>query len=166
MADFDKKFTHNKFKTRFNTSRQDWSTPKELFNKLNKEFNFEWDLAAEQDNALCNKFYSKEQDGLKQKWEGVCWLNPPYGDKSSKMVNWIKKAYDDTQENPNLIVVMLIPARTNTKWFANYIAQCCEVRFIIGRPKFGNAKDGLPQPLLFAVFKKSKSPTKFSLFYL
>lgn len=153
------------FNKKFDSIKQDWTTPKILFDKLNKEFNFEYDLAADKDNALCSKFYTKEDDGLKQNWSGICWLNPPYGDKSSKMVDWIKKAYLTTQENPELTVVMLIPARTNTKWFHNYCMKAAEVRFICGRPKFGDSKHGLPQPLILLVFKKSDN-TKFSSFYL
>ena len=153
------------FKNKFDSIKQDWNTPKSLFDKLNDEFNFKWDLAATKENSLCSKYYTKETDGLKQEWVGVCWLNPPYGDKSSKMVDWIKKAHQSTQENPDLTVVMLIPARTNTKWWANYIMKSAEIRFIVGRPKFGDSKHGLPQPLVLVIFKKSEY-TKFSSFYL
>ncbi len=153
------------FTKKFDSIKQDWTTPKILFNKLNQEFNFEYDLAADKNNALCAKFYTKDNDGLKQNWDGICWLNPPYGDKSSKMVDWIKKSYNDSQINPNLTVVMLIPARTNTKWFHNYCMKAAEVRFICGRPKFGDSKHGLPQPLILLVFKKSDK-TKFSSFNL
>jgi site-specific DNA-methyltransferase (adenine-specific) len=149
------------FNNKFASIRQDWNTPRPLFDKLNKEFNFEWDLAATKENALCNKFYSKENDGLKQKWSGNCWCNPPYGDRNSKMVDWIKKSYNDTQSNLNLTVVMLIPNRSNTNWFVNYIAKSHEVRFITGRPRFGNTIHGLPQPLLIVIFKKSETPTKW-----
>lgn len=152
MASFEKKFE---------SIKQDWNTPKELFNKLNNEFNFEWDLAASSDNTLCQNFYTKEDNGLTKTWNGTCWLNPPYGDKDSKMVDWIKKAHNDTQNNPNLTVVMLIPARTNTKWFHNYCMKSYEVKFICGRPKFGDSKHGLPQPLIVVVFKKS-GHTNFS----
>jgi len=153
------------FSKKFDSIRQDWNTPKTLFDKINDEFNFEWDLAADKDNALCPKFYDKENDGLKQNWNGVCWLNPPFGDKSSKMVDWIKKAYTDSQINPNLTVVMLIPARTNTKWFHLYCMKAAELKFICGRPKFGDNKHGLPQPLILVVFKKSND-IKFSSFNL
>jgi len=153
------------FNNKFASIRQDWNTPKVLFDKLNQEFNFECDLAASKDNALCQKFYTEQDDGLKQKWTGICWLNPPYGDKKSKMVDWIKKAYFETQDNPDLTVVMLIPSRTNTKWFANYCMKAAELKFICGRPKFSDAKHGLPQPLILVVFKKSEN-TKFSSFYL
>jgi site-specific DNA-methyltransferase (adenine-specific) len=80
------------------------------------------------------------------------------------MVDFVKKAYNDSQTNENLTVVMLIPARTNTKWFHNYCMKAAEVRFICGRPKFGDSKHGLPQPLILVVFKKSDT-TKFSSFH-
>jgi len=153
------------FNNKFDSIRQDWDTPQLLFDKVNKEFNFEWDLAASKENTKCPKFFTQQDDGLKQKWEGVCWLNPPYGDKSSKMVDWIKKAYNDTQLNSELTVVMLIPARTNTKWFHQFCMKAAELKFICGRPKFGDGKHGLPQPLILVVFKKSDE-TKFSSFDL
>lgn len=149
------------FNNKFDSIRQDWNTPKDLFEKINEEFHFEWDLASSLDNALCSNFYTKEEDGLKQNWTGTCWLNPPYGDKSSKMVDWIKKAYLDTQNNSDLTVVMLIPARTNTKWFHEYCMKSYEIKFICGRPKFRDSKHGLPQPLVLVVFKKSET-TKFT----
>lgn len=154
------------FTKKFDSVRQDWTTPKVLFDKLNQEFNFEWDLAASAGNKLCKNFYTKENDGLTKDWNGIAWLNPPFGCKSSKMIDWIKKSYNETQKNSNLTVVMLIPARTNCKWFADYIMKAAEVRFIIGRPKFGNCIHGLPQPLLLAVFKQTNQPTKYSPFYL
>lgn len=153
------------FTGKFTSTRQDWNTPKSLFEPLNAEFKFTVDLAASTENALAPKFYTKELDGLKQPWEGVCWLNPPFGDKSSKMVDWIKRAYMQSQRNPDLTVVMLIPARTNTRWFHQYCMKAAEVRFICGRPKFGGATHGLPQPLVLIVFKKS-SQTKFTSQYL
>lgn len=156
MASFNKKF---------DSIKQDWNTPIDLFKKLDDEFHFEYDLAANSENALCSKFYNKDDNGLAQKWHGICWLNPPYGDKSSKMVDWIKKAYSDSRINSNLTVVMLIPARTNTRWFHNYCMKATEIRFICGRPKFGDNKHGLPQPLILVIFKKGKS-IKFSSFYL
>lgn len=157
MASFNKKFE---------STKQTWETPKILFDKLNKEFNFEWDLAASKENALCEKYFDKENNALEQRWKGTCWLNPPYGDKSNKMVDWIKKAYDECQINPHLKVVMLIPARTNTKWFHEYCMKAAEIRFICGRPKFGDAKYGLPQPLCLVIFQQTIFPTRFKSFYL
>lgn len=154
------------FTKKFDSVRQDWTTPRILFDKLNQEFNFKWDLAASKENTLCKNFYTKENNGLEKDWNGICWLNPPYGDKSSKMVDWIKKSYAETQKNKDLTVVMLIPARTNCKWFADYIMKAAEIRFIIGRPKFGNCLHGLPQPLILVIFKQTNQETKYSPFYL
>jgi phage N-6-adenine-methyltransferase len=155
----------SKFDKRFISVSQERTTPQSLFDKLNEEFHFEWDLAADVKNTKCSKFYTKEDDGLKQKWNGACWLNPPYGDKSSTIAKWVKKAFDESLSNPNLTVVMLIPARTNTKWFHQYCMKACELKFICGRPCFGDVPHGLPQPLVLIVFKKSDH-TRFSSFYL
>jgi site-specific DNA-methyltransferase (adenine-specific) len=80
------------------------------------------------------------------------------------MVNWIKKAFESTQnENDDLTVVMLIPARTNTNWFHKYCLKSYEIKFIEGRPKFEGSKHGLPQPLCIVVFKNIKyNQTKFT----
>lgn len=153
------------FTGKFDSNRQDWDTPDSIYLPLDAEFHFQTDLAASPDNARCVRYFTKEQDGLKQPWDGVCWLNPPFGDKSSKMVDWIKRAYEESQRNPNLTVVMLIPARTNTRWFHQFCMQAAEVRFICGRPKFADATHGLPQPLVIIVFKKS-AKTIFTSFQL
>src|ERR1035437_122485 len=105
------------FGSKFNSKKQDWTTPRTLFDKLNNEFHFEWDLAASKENALCSNYYTKELNGLNQEWlSASCFINPPFGDSGSKLSDWVKKAYVSTQANINLKVVMLIPARTNTKW--------------------------------------------------
>lgn len=147
---------------KFESKKQEWATPQDLFDQLNEEFKFTLDLAASPEDAKCPNYYTKEIDGLAQDWNGMCWLNPPYGSKEYKLENWIKKAYHSTQSNNECIVVMLIPARTNTRWWHNYCMNAAEVKFICGRPKFGNAKHGLPQPLAIIVFKQHDGNTKFS----
>ena len=155
------------FTRKFESTRQDWPTPRSLYDPLNAEFQFEWDLAASSENALAPRYYTKEQDGLKQPWSGVCWLNPPFGQQSAKMVDWIKRAFDETQIRDDLTVVMLIPARTNTRWFHRYCMKAAEVRFICGRPRFGDATHGLPQPLVLVVFRKHVgTETRFGSFTL
>ena len=153
------------FTNKFESKKQDWTTPKSLFDKLDQEFHFEWDLAADKNNALCERSYTKEDDSLKQNWDGVCFLNPPFNTKDSKVKDWIKKAYLDTQINENLIVVMILPARTYNKYYHEYCMKAAEIKFICGRIKFGDNKHGLPQPILICIFKKSNE-TKFSSFYL
>lgn len=137
------------FKTKFESKRQDWETPDELFVSLNEEFNFTLDVCATKENAKCKTFFSVEDNGLEQTWIGVCWMNPPFGVQGK----WVRKAFEESRKGT--IVVCLLPARTNTLWWHNYCMKG-EIRFIKGRPKFKGAKHGLPQPLAIVIFRKGK----------
>lgn len=129
----------------FSSKTDLWETPQELFDELNLEFRFQTDVCALPENAKCEVFYTPEQDGLAQEWTGVCWCNPPYGRQIGK---WVKKAAES-----DATVVMLLPARTDTKWFHDYILQNAEVRFIKGRLKFGGSKNSAPFPSMICVFR-------------
>ena len=147
------------FAGKFDSAKQDWETPQELFDELNKEFNFTLDAAASSQNKKTKRFFSKEVDGLSQSWRGeTVWLNPPYGDKGYKISDWVKKASDERLNGAT--TVMLIPARTNTNWFHDVCLKYGEVRFLRGRPKFGNAAHGLPQPLCFVIFRAALGEKK------
>lgn len=149
-------------KEKFKSGRQDWSTPDNLFLLLDREFNFEIDVAASYKNTKCNKFISKEEDSMKQSWNGICWLNPPYGDVGGyTLKKWIEKSYNESQKD-NCVVVILIPSKTNTIWWHKYCMRAKEVRFIKGRPKFDDYIHGLPFPLSVIVFEKHNKETKFS----
>jgi len=116
------------------------ATPQDFFDKLNEEFGFELDVCAIPENAKCAKFFTPEQDGLKQEWSGVCWMNPPYGREISA---WMRKANESAKNGAT--VVCLVPARTDTNWWHQYAIQH-EVRFVRGRLKFGDAKNSAPFP--------------------
>ncbi len=151
MARFDK--------NRFRTENQSWETPQELFDLLNNEFNFDIDLAASKENTKCKKFISKEENALTKSWEGICWLNPPYGGSSkNSLKNWVKKSYEEALKS-GCMVIMLIPARTNTEWWHKYCMKANEVRLIKGRPKFKGCTHGLPQPLAIIVFGNETEQT-------
>ena len=75
-------------KAMFSSKSNDWATPQDLFDKLNDEFHFTLDVCAIPENAKCEHYYSPEQDGLLQHWEGTVWCNPPYG---RKIGLWVKK---------------------------------------------------------------------------
>lgn len=139
------------------TSNTDlWATPQEFFDGLNKEFGFTLDVCATKENAKCAKFYTKEDDGLCKNWHGeVCWMNPPYGREIGK---WVKKASETNSYFGNTIVCLL-PARTDTKWFHDYIYGKTEIRFLKGRLKFGGQKNSAPFPSMVVVFGP---PTIFS----
>lgn len=124
------------------------ATPQDFFDKLNAEFGFELDVCATAENAKCAKFYTKDDDGLSQYWEGVVWMNPPYGREIGK---WMKKA--DEAAMHGATVVCLVLARTDTNWWHEYAIQH-EVRFIRGRLKFGNAKNSAPFPSAVVVMRK------------
>lgn len=125
-----------------------WETPQELFDELDSEFHFDLDVCAIAENTKCNLFYTPEQDGLIQPWYGTCWCNPPYGRQITK---WVKKAAES-----DCTVVMLLPARTDTKWFHDYIYKRVEIRFLKGRLKFGNSKNSAPFPSMIVVFRGLK----------
>jgi phage N-6-adenine-methyltransferase len=150
-------------KTRFESRRQEWETPRDLFERLNQEFGFTLDLAADATNAKCCTYYTAEANALMLPWYGVCWGNPPYGSRRHRLSDWVRKAYRETQK-PNCTVVMLIPARTNTRWWHDYCMKADEVRFLNGRPRFGDAKHGLPQPLAIIVFRQHPGATRFASF--
>lgn len=133
----------------FSSQSDMWETPQDLFDKLNEEFHFNLDVCAIASNAKCAAFYSPEQNGLIQPWHGRCWCNPPYGRQVGK---WVKKAYDTAYIDGNL-VVMLLPARTDTKWFHEYIYGKAEIRFLKGRLKFGGSKNSAPFPSMIVIFE-------------
>ena len=133
----------------FSSATDLWETPQDFFDILNDEFHFDIDVCALPENAKCGKFYSPEDDGLSKNWGGTCWCNPPYG---RKIGEWVKKASES-----NATVVMLLPARTDTKWFHDYIYHKTEIRFIKGRLKFGNSKNSAPFPSMIVIFKKTEN---------
>ena len=131
------------------TSKTDmWETPQEFFNALDEEFHFTLDACAVPENKKCENFYSPDQNGLKQPWTGTVWCNPPYG---RQIGMWAKKGFESSQCGAT--VVMLLPARTDTAWFHNYIYEKAEIRFIRGRLKFGVSKWNAPFPSMICVFK-------------
>lgn len=142
----------------FSSKNDSRETPQEFFDKLNEEFSFDIDVCASSENAKCDIFFTKEQDALAQRWKGICWCNPPYGREVGK---WVKKAYISSKQS-NCIVVMLLPARTDTKWFHEYIYNQAEIRFIKGRLKFGGSANSAPFPIMVVIFRFSKRSTNES----
>ena len=134
----------------FTSDRPDWETPNDLFNKLNDEFHFTLDVCALPNNTKCKQFYSPISDGLKQNWKGICWMNPPYG---KEITNWIEKAHNEAQKG-NCTVVALLPARTDTRYFHNFIYGKYEIRFLKGRVKFVGGASAAPFPSMIVIFKK------------
>ena len=133
----------------FSSKTDLWSTPQEFFDELDAEFGFNLDACAIPENAKCDVYYTPEQNGLFQRWYGTVWCNPPYG---REIVKWVAKAAQSAKRGAT--VVMLLPARTDTKWFHEYIYGKAEVRFIKGRLKFGGCKNAAPFPSMVCVFRE------------
>ena len=131
----------------FSSASDNWATPQTFFDDLNSEFNFELDVCADDLNAKCKRYFTKEQDGLKQEWTGIVWMNPPYGREIS---NWMSKAVDSWKSGAT--VVCLVPARTDTAWWHDY-ATLGEIRFIRGRLKFGNSNNSAPFPSAVIIYR-------------
>ena len=122
------------------------SRKKHRFDELDREFHFTLDPCATPENAKCKKFYTIDDDGLSKDWSGeTVFCNPPYGREISK---WVEKAATSATTT-----VMLIPARTDTTYFHDYIYGQAEIRFIRGRVKFGDSKSGAPFPSMIVVFR-------------
>lgn len=133
----------------FSSKSDEWSTPQDFFEEINKEFNFNLDVCAAEENHKCDKYYTMRDDGLSKNWGGyTVWCNPPY----REIDKWVSKAFYETR-NDNTTVVLLIPSRTDTRYFHNYIYQRSEIRFVKGRLKFGNSKNTAPFPSMLVIFR-------------
>lgn len=132
----------------FSSQTDLWPTPQALFDELHTEFGFTLDVCALPENAKCGRYFTPEIDGLKQSWVGQCWMNPPYGRTIGK---WVRKAYEAASQGAT--VVCLLPARTDTAWWHEFVIKADDIRFIRGRLRFGTAESGAPFPSVIVVFR-------------
>lgn len=130
---------------------EDWWTPQWLFDLLHSELGFETDVCASEANHKCPRYFTREQDGLAQKWTGSCWMNPPYGRSggSAPIGHWIEKAFRSALDGAT--VVCLVPARTDTKWWWEFCIHG-EVRFLPGRLRFSDADNTATFPSAVVIF--------------
>lgn len=134
----------------YSSASGEWETPQALFDKLNEEFHFTLDPAATYENRKCSRYFSKKMDGLRLPWSGRVFLNPPYGREIGK---WVEKACEASKSNAEY-VVCLLPARTDTRWWHDWVMRATEVRFIRGRVRFVGAKNAAPFPSCIVVFRR------------
>ena len=134
----------------YSSKTNEWSTPQDFFDELDKEFNFTLDPCATSENAKCTKYFTVEDDGLKQDWSNdVVFMNPPYG---REIKYWVQKAYEESLKGAT--VVCLIPSRTDTKYWHDYIfGKADDIRFLRGRLKFGGSKNPAPFPSAIIIYK-------------
>jgi phage N-6-adenine-methyltransferase len=135
----------------FSSGKDDWETPQDVFEKLDKEFNFTLDPCCVPETAKCEKYYTPIEDGLLQDWGGeTAFVNPPYS--SGQQDLWVKKCFEESRK-PNTTVVALLPARTDTRRFHDYIYGKAEIRFIKGRIRFVGAGNSAPFPSMIAIWR-------------
>ena len=128
----------------------EWGTPQALFDKWDSEFHFTLDVCASKENAKCERFFTENEDGLKHDWTNeVCWMNPPYG---REIKRWMAKAWHQALYC-GATVVCLVPARTDTAWWHDYVLPYGEIHYIRGRLRFQGASNSAPFPSVIVVFK-------------
>ena len=160
MAVFDGKKLYDKDKVKKSLESIIWETPKEIFDPINEELNFTLDVCAIAENTKCKKFFTPQMNGLKQEWGNeICWCNPPYGNTVSK---WCKKALEEARKGAT--TALLIPCKTNTNWWHDFVIPFAEIRFLRGRVRF--IQNGIqftnafPFPLAIIIYKADKLLTK------
>lgn len=136
---------------RTQTGRDCWSTPQSLFDELHSEFSFDLDACATKWNAKVKRYYSPRINGLSQRWAGTVWMNPPY----SQIPKWVRKAWISSLLGAT--VVGLLPARTDTRWWFDYVLKAKEIRFLKGRIRFGDGRGAAPFPSCVAVWETGYS---------
>jgi phage N-6-adenine-methyltransferase len=137
-----------KMDVHYSSETDDWSTPQELFDRLDNEFGFTLDVCATKKSAKCVRYFTAKEDGLRQAWDGSCWMNPPYGEEIGK---WVGKAWNASKGGTT--VVCLVPARVDTGWWWDYCRHG-EIRFLRGRLRFGMSTSAAPFPSAVVVFPR------------
>tara|TARA_R110000824_G_scaffold154242_4_gene326228 strand:- start:1130 stop:1663 length:534 start_codon:yes stop_codon:yes gene_type:complete len=139
-----------KMAVHFSSKSVEWETPQDFYERLNNTFDFNLDPCTTAEIAKCENYFTEQKDGLNKSWEGHrVFMNPPYGREIGK---WIKKAYEEG-EKPGTLVVCLLPARTDTKYWHSYCMKADEIYFVKGRLKFGKSKAAAPFPSAVVVFR-------------
>ena len=144
----------------FSSSSNEWETPQLIFDALHEEFDFTHDLAANRDNTKCKNYFTTADNALVQNWAAVGrrgWLNPPYSRRLCK--RFIQKAAEERLRG--FLTVALLPARTDTKMFHQYIynkdrwkpREGVEIRLLAGRLKFSGSENSAPFPSMVVVFR-------------
>lgn len=140
-------------KVMFSSKSDTWNTPRVFYNNLNKIFSFTLDPCATKTSAKCDKYYTKEDNGLTKDWSGeTVFVNPPYTRGAIK--KWVEKCYLESRKE-NTRVVCLIPSRTDTKYWHRYCMKAEEIYLVQGRLKFENelnTTNSAPFPSAVVVF--------------
>lgn len=140
----------------YSSKTPEWETPQALFDALDREFSFTLDPCASDENHKCPEYYTERDNGLMHPWSGSVFMNPPYG---SHIKHWVEKAYLESRRSEVDVVVRLIPSRTDTRYWHDFIMKASEIRLIKGRVRF-SGKDPAPFPSAIVIFNGSQAPLK------
>lgn len=138
-------------KVMFSSNNKEWETPDDFYEAIDSVCHFNLDVCASRENAKCETFYTKEDDGLSKRWVGTCWMNPPYGREVTK---WVEKACLEGQRRGTR-VICLLPARTDTRWWHEHASKGRRI-YMRGRLKFGGMSNSAPFPSVLVVFGGSR----------
>lgn len=134
----------------------EWGTPPELYAALDAVHGFTVDAAASHDNHKHARYWTADDDGLNQSWQGErVFLNPPFGREIAK---WTAKARREVRENGCELVVMLIPARTDTTWWHRDVEGIAEVKFLKGRVRYVLGDKKQPAPFASCLLYYRRTP--------
>jgi len=138
----------------FSSASTEWGTPQDFFKIMDLEYGpFDLDVCASKTNAKVKRYFDKAIDGLNRSWKGTCWCNPPYG---RDIRRWILKSKQQSKKHGST-VVLLLPARTDTKWFHELVLGQAYIKFIKGRLKFEGAPSSAPFPSMIVVYSPEYS---------
>jgi phage N-6-adenine-methyltransferase len=133
----------------FSSRSDEWATDPAVFARLDALYGpFTLDPCASDENAKCEHYYTRRDDGLAQIWRGRVWMNPPYGRPIGR---WIAKAWEASQTTAE-VVTCLLPSRTGARWWHDYVMRG-EVEFLQGRLRFGGATNSAPFDSVVVVFR-------------
>ena len=138
----------------FRSGKTEWETPPALFGLLQREFSFTLDVCATPANRKCTTYFSPVQNGLRRRWFGTCWMNPPYG---REIGLWVRKAQEESSKG--VTIVCLLPVRTDTVWWQDTVLLAQEIRLLRGRLRFVGAQNPAPFPSAVVVLQKRRNAT-------
>jgi phage N-6-adenine-methyltransferase len=139
----------------FSSATDEWPTPRDFFARLDRRYHFTLDPCATADNATCPVYFTREDDGLRQDWGSHrVFCNPPYG---RNVGAWARKCFEASQQGA--LVVLFVPARTDTRWFHDWVRGKAAVTFLRGRLRFGHADTSAPFPSMLAVYRSRPAAT-------
>jgi site-specific DNA-methyltransferase (adenine-specific) len=154
MVAYRQRRKRHKVSVHFSSRSCEWSTPQDLFDRLHAEHQFTLDVCATTENAKCERYFTRAEDGLAQTWTGRVWCNPPYG---REIPAWMRKAWESAQSTAELVVA-LVPARPGSRWFQDYVMPRLregDVELMPGRLRFGGAEHSAPFDSAVVVFRNA-----------